>query len=418
VNGLLVNLNKGYRGRAASATSGRWGSYLTPTYIPVNFSWRPFLREMRNMKHELNERTARNRKRVVRQISAALLGPIVGKLPKSSIESLEKVSYYDNIDRHILDIIPLANAAIVRHDTAATFPPFIRTEAVFGKRNLYVLRDAVVSPNSGMAWIEGRIIEESVGSLRRIMGWGDLLHEPLLPESDLQLQEPVVVCHPASYYHWLLEVLPNLLMTLSNFPAAKIVMPENCPGYIMEGLATALGREVTERFITCSTPIRVETLLMPQYHHSPEFTCPEIIDLLRSSVKSKLVTETSAPRSGSRIYISRRRAGRRRLKGEEMLEERLQERGFTILHLENVSFDDQIRIFHDADTVVATHGAGLSNIVWSETPCKVVEIFPKNYILDCYAWLSFSLGLDYRYIICDTGHRIDEAAIDAVLQMV
>jgi hypothetical protein len=375
------------------------------------------LREVRNMKHELNERTAKDRSRVVRRMSAALLGPIVGKMPKSSIESLEKVSYYDNIDRHILDIIPLTNAEIVRHDTAATFPPFIRTEAVFGKRNLYVLKDAIVSPNSGMAWIEGRILEESVGSLRRIMGWGDLLHEPLLPVSDLQVQEPVVVCHPATYYHWLLEVLPNLLMTLSKFPAAKIVMPENCPGYIVEGLAMALGPEVSDRFITCTTPVRVETLLMPQYHQSPEFTCPEVVDLLRSRVKSKLMAETLAPRSGSKIYISRRRAGRRRLKGEERLEERLQKRGFRILHLENISFDEQIRIFHDAEIVVATHGAGLSNIVWSEAPCKVVEIFPKNYILDCYAWLSFGLGLDYRYIVCATGHNIDEAAIDAVLEM-
>lgn len=45
----------------------------------------------------------------------------------------------------------------------------------------------------------------------------------------------------------------------------------------------------------------------------------------------------------------------------------------------------------------------------------VIEIFPKNYILDCFAWLSFSLGFDYRYVICSTGHKIDEGAMDAVL---
>ena len=103
--------------------------------------------------------------------------------------------------------------------------------------------------------------------------------------------------------------------------------------------------------------------------------------------------------------------------GEDLLEERLLERGVTVLHCEELSFDEQIRIFHQAETVIGTHGAGLSNLVWSEAPCRVIEIFPKNYILDCFAWLSFTLGFDYRYVICGTGHQIDNGAIDAVLEL-
>ena len=370
------------------------------------------------MKHELSE-SVKSKRRLARKISLELLGPIVGKMPKSSIESLEKLSYLPNIQRHIVDIIPLADAQIVRHDIDAAFPPFFRRETVFGKQNLYVLRDAVVSPHSGMAWIENRILEESVGSLRRIMDWGDMLHEPLLPVTELQLQEPVVVCPPAAgYYHWLLEVLPNLLSAILTFPGIKVVLPENCPDYVRDGLATVLGPEVAERYIFCSTPVRVETLVMPQYHSKPEFISPQVMGVLKSEVKSKVLREgvsDTAPARGKRLYISRRKSRRRRLAGEEQLEGRLREMGFTILHLEELSFGEQIRIFHQAETVVATHGAGLSNLVWSEAPCKVIEIFPRNYILDCFAWLSFSLGFDYRYVICSTGHRIDEDAIDAVL---
>lgn len=117
------------------------------------------------------------------------------------------------------------------------------------------------------------------------------------------------------------------------------------------------------------------------------------------------------------MYISRRRSRRRRLGGEERLEERLAARGFEILHLEELSFEEQIGAFHEAEVVVATHGAGLSNLVWSEAPCRVIEIFPRNYVLDCFSWLSFSLGLDYRYVLCSTGHRIDEDAIEEVVQL-
>ncbi|ACH37456.1 MAG: hypothetical protein ACD_75C01423G0001 [uncultured bacterium] len=370
------------------------------------------------MKHE-HEKAVKEKRRLAQKLSLELLGPIIGKMPKSSIESLEKLSYLPKIQRHILDIIQVADPRVVRHDLKAAFPPFIRTEAAFGKRNLYLLKDAVVSPDSGMVWIGNRILEESVGSLRRIMDWGDMLHEPLLPVSELKSDEPVVVCPPAAgYYHWLLEVLPNLLFALSRFPEVKIVLPENSPAYVMDGLSMILGPEAADRFIFCSTPLKVRNLVMPQYLTAPEFTSPQVIDLLKSQVKPKVVAEETSgvPASGTKLYISRRKSRRRRLLGEEELERKLQEKGFSILHLEGVSFQEQIRIFHQADTVVSTHGAGLSNLVWSEPPCRVIEIFPKNYILDCFAWLSFSQGFDYRYVICSTGHKIDDEAMAAVLR--
>ena len=101
------------------------------------------------VKHGLNERTAKDRKRLVGLISSTLLGPIVGNMPKSSIESLAKASYYPNVERHIVDIIPMTEPAIVSHAVDPAFPPFIRREAVFGRRNLYVLRDAVVRRTRG-----------------------------------------------------------------------------------------------------------------------------------------------------------------------------------------------------------------------------------------------------------------------------
>lgn len=373
------------------------------------------------MGHHLNENMARRRKGLVRLISMDLLGPIVGKMPKSSVESLEKLSYLPTIRKHILDIVPVTEARIVKHDIDARFPPFFRRETVFGKRNLYLLKDAVVSPHSGLAWIGNRILEESVGSLRRIMDWGDVLHEPLLPVTELKVAEPVVVCHPAGYYHWLLEVLPNLLFALASFPGVKIVLPEQCPGYVMDALATVLGPEASRHFIFCPNPVRVGALVMPQYHAQPEFTDPQVLELLKREVKAKVVGEGSSGvrgcAAGAKIYVSRRKSRRRRLAGEELLEARLREKGFVILHLEELSFREQIAVFSGAEVVVATHGAGLSNLVWSEAPCRVVEIFPHNYILDCYAWLSFSLGLDYRYVICSTGHQIDEPAMGEVMDL-
>lgn len=367
----------------------------------------------------LNETDAKRRQQLLRFISSDLLGPIVGKMPKSSIESLEKASYHQNVRQHILDIIPVTEARIVRHEVAADFPPFIRREAVFGRRNLFLLNNATVSPHSGLAWIGNRILEESVGSLRRIMDWGDVLHEPLLPARELRIPEPVLACHPSTYYHWLLEVLPHVLFCAANFPHFKILLPEECPRYVLDGLATALGPEAARDFVFSSTPVRVDRLIVPQYPAQPEFANPQVIDLLRSSVKEKVLAQGHSGRCrqspGRKIYVSRQKS-RRRLAGEPLLEKRLQEAGFSIIHCEELSFSEQIKAFHEAELIVGSHGAGLSNLVWANAPCRVIEIFPKNYILDCFAWLSFCRGFDYRLVVCQNGHEIDERSIDAVIK--
>ncbi|GFO68017.1 hypothetical protein GMLC_15960 [Geomonas limicola] len=372
------------------------------------------------MKHGLTEAEARERRRLARQVSSALLGPIAGKMPYSSIESLEKLSYRPELAKHILDILPMLPAELVRHLVPAGYPPFIRSEAVFERRNLYLLKDVVVSPQSGMVWLENKIAEESVGSLRRIMDWGELLHEPLLPVTELPLEDPVLVCHPASYFHWLMEVLPGVLLALASFPGLKILTPEQCPNYLTQGLIATLGPQIEERVITCPGPVRVEQLVLPQYPLKSEFVHPKVLEMLRSEVRDKLTgagTPQAGGKTGEVFYISRRKGKKRRLAGEDRLEERLNARGVTVLHCEEMTLPEQVRTFQRARMVIGTHGAGLSNLVWCESPCRVVEIFPHNYILDCFAWLSFSLGFDYHHVICQNGHELDEAAVAATLKL-
>ncbi len=67
----------------------------------------------------------------------------------------------------------------------------------------------------------------------------------------------------------------------------------------------------------------------------------------------------------------------------------------------NLSFVKQIELFSQARTIVAPHGAGLSNMVWASGGLQVLEIFPSGYFNDCYARLSVQLGFGYDYITCD-----------------
>ena len=101
-----------------------------------------------------------------------------------------------------------------------------------------------------------------------------------------------------------------------------------------------------------------------------------------------------------RIYISRARSGRRRILNEEDLYAGLQRYGFVRYFLEDMSIDEQILLFYDAQFVVSPHGAGLVNLLFSDRT-KVLELFAGPLLRPHFYFLCKSLDHEYRYI-CST----------------
>jgi len=80
---------------------------------------------------------------------------------------------------------------------------------------------------------------------------------------------------------------------------------------------------------------------------------------------------------------------------------------------DKLSVKETIELFSKADLVVAVHGAGLTNTVFSPPDCKVVEIIPsKNCVNVCHWHTISSLGLDYRMIAVDFINPISQIEVD------
>lgn len=77
----------------------------------------------------------------------------------------------------------------------------------------------------------------------------------------------------------------------------------------------------------------------------------------------------------------------------------LRDESWTILHSENYSLRDQIALFSNAKAICAVHGAGLTNLLWCQPGCKVLELCSDNYLNGCYEGLASYLDLNYRYKI-------------------
>ena len=107
--------------------------------------------------------------------------------------------------------------------------------------------------------------------------------------------------------------------------------------------------------------------------------------------------EGHLPHTGQRrrLYVSRRTAKLRRIVNEAEIHGIFAAHGVETVESEKLSAADQIALFMQAELVVAPHGAGLTNMVFCENPCAVVELHGEHNVNDCYWALATSRDLNY-----------------------
>lgn len=204
-----------------------------------------------------------------------------------------------------------------------------------------------------------------------------------------------------NYFHWLIETLPRLHMVRSQGlqPDAWYV-PSGKP-FQAETLRML---DVPER--GCIDPLQFPVV------HAREIVAPfhEIVGgmthpawVVRFLQEHLLPSRaTSAGPAQPRLYITRAGARWRRVTNEDEVMRVLEPLGFHRLSLDHMTVADQMRLFHEAEVVVAPHGAALANLAFARPGTKVVEFQPRK-IQDVFYRLCQAAGLEYRYLTSLTG---------------
>jgi len=91
--------------------------------------------------------------------------------------------------------------------------------------------------------------------------------------------------------------------------------------------------------------------------------------------------------------------------------ERLRPLGFQRYLLEELSIDEQIALFHRAEAVVAPHGAGLSNLLFSKRT-RVLELFPSTYVVPHYYLLAKSMRHRYAFLTGEEPHHDEDFTVN------
>jgi hypothetical protein len=202
------------------------------------------------------------------------------------------------------------------------------------------------------------------------------------------------------YYHWLFQLLPRFeLMRRAGINVDEIdyfAVNSLKSRFQQETLAT-LGVD-RSRIITNDRlrHVRAEELIVPSIPLADGCFRPWMLDFLRASFLSN---HCEAIKAGRRLYISRSRAGYRRIVNEVEVVRLLRRRGFETTAFEELSVQEQATTMASCEAVVAPHGGGLSNIVFCPPGAKVIEIFSPELVAGYFWKLSNQARLDYYYLL-------------------
>jgi len=190
-----------------------------------------------------------------------------------------------------------------------------------------------------------------------------------------------------NYYHSLVDKLPALIaygrMNLS-CPIVATYRLDETERYLCKELGInpddiivdTKGALIAERgFIP-----KVESMRAPFYEHCRT----------RTTIRAT---------TGKRIYISRSRSADRPLKNENEVHNTLEGRGFSIVHMEDHTFEEQIAIARNASIIVAPHGAGLTNMIFAESGTAVLELIPERYMTPLFKQLAIDCSHRYSTLI-------------------
>jgi capsular polysaccharide biosynthesis protein len=143
--------------------------------------------------------------------------------------------------------------------------------------------------------------------------------------------------------------------------------------------------------------VRVDRLILPTSVRGQIDYHPCLLSVFDAVSAQVPVDEAAAlPR---RFYIDRRGSWRRKLLNETELINALTPLGIALVKLEDLSIDQQIRLFRQAELIVAPHGAGLTNIVFARPGCTVLELLMDANVTWLFRHLCAVRGVNYDCVI-------------------
>jgi hypothetical protein len=281
---------------------------------------------------------------------------------------------------------------------------------------LAVLPGAELVGRHATAVWRGRVVLESVlGSPGYLLQHGDpraLVLRRWLPVRE-RWPSALVLANPlnGNYCHWVCEALP-LLEALEQAkpldlpgPEPLVVVNGPLPPFVLPWLEVfGIGPESVR--LWSPQRLRVGRLLVPslrygrlclEHPHWGRHLYPRwALEFVRRRALAGLGPSFQLGGAGpQKVFLSRPRSGARGLANHNAVAACLLRHGFREVLAEQLTIREQIALFASLTHLVAIHGAGMVNLIFS-SQVRLIELFPAN--------RDFGLGYQFLQISAHFGH--------------
>ncbi len=209
-----------------------------------------------------------------------------------------------------------------------------------------------------------------------------------------------------NFWHWTVDTLTQLegveYYQQQTGIKPKLIVESNLRSWQRDSLKL-LGYNEDDLIIWQDFRLTVNKLIVPSFRRSYEEIHGEISVTACQWLKEKMLSNIAKSKSdytsfSPKVFISRSKALGRRIANENEVIEALKPLGFATYILEEMSYFEQVKLFAQAQVIVAPHGAGLTNLIFADNP-TILELFGA-YVGREFANLARGMGFKYGCLGC------------------
>ncbi len=231
--------------------------------------------------------------------------------------------------------------------------------------------------------------------------------------------------HPwHNFYHWICEVIPRIWKVRDRIKHMVLLLPEQAKkeDWALSSLEPFNFKDIY--YISVAKSLMVRNLCLPELKPEVNSYYSKTLRELKKFYLTYLQKNSLQNIDfGEKIYLSRKKAFKRKVENEDLVQEIVKKHGFRVLYNEDFNFFEQLSIYSKAKYLISIHGAGLTNIIWMKERSVIFELHREITSMDdthnlIYWYLADSLGHKYLRQVCKpTDPKIGYMTADLIVDI-
>ena len=197
-----------------------------------------------------------------------------------------------------------------------------------------------------------------------------------------------------NYYHWLVDEIPRL-MTIqgaSEYCNAPILIDYRYAPWQRDILERCGVDQSRFRTVDPDRPMTFKRLIVPSHLSRNMVAHPAAVHYTRHVLAPH--ADRASPTPGKRLYMRRSAHSVRKsaLLNERCVIEKFKRANFTFVDTGEMTLDEQIEMFADAEVIAGAGGAAFANALFAPKGAKLLVLSPSDCICETFSSIANAIG--------------------------